>query len=329
MHIAIIGFGSIGRRHAANAKACGCFDRISIVSRSAPQEHGQPFVYRALDELPVAPDMAVIATAASERLPLIQRLAEWRPGLLIEKPLALSRTEAELIVDIVDARGMKAIVGYNLRFLAPLQAIKATLADGRLGDAIHAKISVGSNLSRWRPGRSIADTVTGRVDLGGGALFELSHELDYAMYLFGRPISSVSYVVRSGRFADGIDDIVDVIAEMPGDASAVRVILHLDLHDWKSHRSCRIVGTLGTLEWEGGSSVEITSQDGTETCWSGPPLSEEIPRTYESELTTLVEAVIHQTSPYGCSVEEAAAVIRWIEELKASRRTSTELRSGG
>ena len=44
---------------------------------------------------------------------------------------------------------------------------------------------VGQYLPDWRPGTDYKSGVSAQKDLGGGALLELSHELDYLQWFFG------------------------------------------------------------------------------------------------------------------------------------------------
>ena len=46
---------------------------------------------------------------------------------------------------------------------------------------------VGHDLKKWRPDINYKDSVSAKKSLGGGALRELSHEIDLATHLFGTP----------------------------------------------------------------------------------------------------------------------------------------------
>ena len=48
-------------------------------------------------------------------------------------------------------------------------------------------LEVGYDVRQWRPGRSIKNTVSTNKKLGGGTLFELSHEVDIITWFIGFP----------------------------------------------------------------------------------------------------------------------------------------------
>jgi predicted dehydrogenase len=52
--------------------------------------------------------------------------------------------------------------------------------------AISAHLYVGQYLPDWRPGRDYRETASASRQAGGGVLRDLSHELDYLTWLFGR-----------------------------------------------------------------------------------------------------------------------------------------------
>ena len=115
------------------------------------------------------------------------------------------------------------MVGYVLRFLPALHAIRQHLTDGLLGQVHTARVEVGQYLPDWRPGSDYRQGVSGQDKLGGGALLELSHEIDYATWLFGWPQSLQCSRARLSPLEIDVEDSAHVLLEYPGK----RISLHM------------------------------------------------------------------------------------------------------
>src|SRR5262249_34907485 len=75
----------------------------------------------------------VLATPHSQHCDEIVAAAEAGKHVFVEKPLGLSREDAERAVAACAERKLTLAVGYNWRFQPARREIKAMLADGRLG----------------------------------------------------------------------------------------------------------------------------------------------------------------------------------------------------
>ena len=78
-----------------------------------------------------------------------------------------------------------ARLGYQLRFTEGFDALQHWLPT--LGRLYFARLEVGQYLPTWRPDTEVGQMVSARRELGGGALLELSHELDLVTALLGLP----------------------------------------------------------------------------------------------------------------------------------------------
>jgi len=171
----VIGYGSIGQRHARVLEWLGL--EVAIVSRRGigegrtvygdlPAEHLHNF------------DYVVVANETARHADSLAGLAQmnFRGGVLVEKPLFAARR------GLPQYRFAKAGVGYNLRFHPVVNALRQAIA-GRAVQMAH--LYVGQWLGDWRRGRDAKATYSGSRIQGGGVLRDLSHELDLATWLFG------------------------------------------------------------------------------------------------------------------------------------------------
>jgi predicted dehydrogenase len=252
--VLIVGFGSIGRRHLANLRQLRPRSRIGVWRLHNPPDPQPPTgadeQFVSLEQaLEFAPDAAIIAGPASTHLETALSLAEAGVHLLVEKPLAVDPAGVADLIDRCRARGLVLMTGYNLRFMPSLQAAKECLDRGRIGQVITVRAEVGQYLPDWRPGSDYRAGVSARKALGGGALLELSHELDYLAWFFGVP---KRVTARGGHFSTlelDVEDLVELLLEY--DTPPRLVSVHLDLLQRAPQRVCRVVGTTGTLVWDG------------------------------------------------------------------------------
>jgi predicted dehydrogenase len=193
----VVGYGSIGARHAVVLEDLG--NAVSIVSRRSASG-GRP-VFRTLGEaFDAGPfDYVVVAAETAQHEAMLAELAaQDHAGLvLVEKPLFAAPAP------LPPHRFRGAGVGYNLRFHPAVRALQAGLAGRR---AEIADLYVGQWLGDWRPDRTVAATYSASRAAGGGALRDLSHELDLVTWLFG-PWRQVAAL--GGRLSDVTVDADD------------------------------------------------------------------------------------------------------------------------
>ena len=153
------------------------------------------------------PGYAVIATETSQHAESLRQLAEadFRGSVLVEKPLFAHSAPAP------DYPFASLVVGYNLRF-HPVMTAFAERLGGR--QAITVSAYVGQDLRDWRPGRDHRTTASATREAGGGVLRDLSHELDYLLWLFGPWQRVAALGGSSGARQVDVDDHLDLLLEM-------------------------------------------------------------------------------------------------------------------
>lgn len=195
----VIGYGSIGERHALWLKQLGC--EVAVVSRrEIPFSPRYGSVEEALKSY--SADYAVIANSTSEHkdsLLELQRLG-FQGKVLIEKPLF----KDDHGIDIT--KSAACYVAYNLRFHPLLQRIRPLIENQKV---IQAQIYVGKYLPSWRTGERIG--YSGDKSLGGGVLRDLSHEIDYISWLLGPWVSAAGIQGHFSHLPITSDDAVSIL----------------------------------------------------------------------------------------------------------------------
>jgi predicted dehydrogenase len=166
---------------------------------------------------------------------------------LIEKPVTTTVDDAKNIERAIELHQTPVSIGYCLRYLPSAQKLKVLLDSGRIGTLYNAHFEIGQYLPDWRPNQNYRDSVSAQKKLGGGALFELSHELDYAQWLLG-PLDVKHSILRSSEeLALDVEDMADIIAVTETGAVAT---IHMDFLQRKAHRQCSFVGSEGRIDWD-------------------------------------------------------------------------------
>ncbi len=205
MKALVVGYGSIGKRHVRLLKELGC--KVGVVSRR-PIEYSPcfPNVVEAL--INWQPNYVVIASRTSDHYETIKILIKnnFNGLVLVEKPLF------DRNIPIPDNKFSLSAVAYNLRFHPLLQKIKKIL-DNNTSKVINVTVYVGSYLPDWRPQTDYRNSYSAHRQAGGGVLRDLSHELDYVLWLFG---SWRRLTAKGGKFSSleiDSDDVYSILME--------------------------------------------------------------------------------------------------------------------
>ena len=181
---------------------------------------------------------AVVATETAGHAGTLRELADanFRGTVLVEKPLFSHAGPA------ASYPFSRLVVGYNLRFHPVMTAFAARLRGKR---AITVSAYVGQDIRDWRPGRDHRTTASATIAAGGGVLRDLSHELDYLLWLFGPWRRVAALGGSSGARQLEVDDHVSLLLEMQR-SQAVQV--HMDYLDRPGLRNIRVNLEDATIE---------------------------------------------------------------------------------
>ena len=227
MKALIIGYGSIGSRHASVLKKLGC--KVGVVSRRESDfEPRYTNLKSAIDEW--NPDYVVIANKTNEHYPSLLELARFgfEGTVFVEKPLFIDVREAP--ADQFE----NIFVGYNMRFSPLIQRLRDEIRGKRV---ISVQAYAGQYLPDWRPQRDYRLSYSSKKFEGGGVLRDLSHELDFLTWLLG---GWKSVIALGGHFSDLEIDSDDIFSLMMVTSKCPVVSVQLNYLDKISHREVMI-----------------------------------------------------------------------------------------
>lgn len=327
MHALIIGLGSIGRRHLTNLRQLEPKAEITVWRpHAAPGKAGDPVleadrVVHSLEEaLERRPDMAIVAVPATLHVETGLVLARAGIHLLIEKPIAAALDGVDHLIETCRSLRVALMVGYNLRFYEPLKRMREALLEGRIGRLLSIRAEVGQYLPEWRPGRDYRETVSARRKLGGGAVLELSHELDYVRWMAGEVSSVTAEMGHVSNLDLDVEDMAEVLLRFHNGAFGS---VHMDMVRRPSARTCEAIGSEGTLGWDGSSHRLRLYSAGSRT-WEDlhPAVELERNTTFIEELRYFLTCVREGATP-AVSGEEGRRVL---EIALAAKQAAAERR---
>lgn len=312
---AVIGLGSIGLRHLRNLHSLFPDAQLLAVSASgrANSEIPAPATTVSMTQLlKLQPDFVVVASPASLHLQHSATLLENGIPVLVEKPLCATAAEAENFIQLLQRYPDSIIdVGYCLRYLPAAQLVKSVVQSQQLGRIYSVIAQVGQYLPQWRPQSNYRDSVSAQAALGGGALLELSHELDYLQWLLGPLQLRYARNRQSGLLQLDVEDISELVLENNNQTSC---FVHLDFIQQAPFRQCSLIATNGRLEWDViANTVTLRQRDQQHLLYQDPSYDKN--KMYLAMLQSFWQKVQQRDSSH-TNLMTAAAIVRLVSQAK-------------
>lgn len=254
--ILIVGLGSIGMRHLRLARELLPNADIRVFRHqecTSIPEHANSCLSSLDQALDFSPQLAVIASPSTFHMSVAQPLAEAGAHLLVEKPLSASLDGIPQLLEVCRERGVVLLTGYNLRFLPSLIRFRALLSENAIGRVLSVRCEIGQYLPSWRPDTDYRQGVSARRELGGGAVLELSHELDYLRWIFGDVDWVNATLSQQSSLEIDVEDTAHLILGFMPSAKGDQLIatVNLDFIRHDTTRLCTAIGENGSLRWNG------------------------------------------------------------------------------
>lgn len=196
--------------------------------------------------------LLISATPESLHYPMARAALEAGKHVLLEKPIALTLDEADELLRLADAGGLKFTIGYSQRFNAKQAMVKRAINDGTLGEV--SSILVSRHITR-----SLGAKISSRTKLSPAAM-EATHDLDFAFWCLEprRPVrvfSQNAWGVR--RDTLGVPDTQYIIVTMD-DGTVVNIGAGMSLPPGYPNQSTTWIEVLGT---EGAIIADASHRD--------------------------------------------------------------------
>ncbi len=203
--VAILGAGFMGATHAAGWRALGSRARVRWVSSRSDQKAAR--VAKSVDAQPTTDLFAPITDQAVQAVDIClptflhreacDRAFAAGKHVLLEKPIALTREDADAILAGAERSRRTLVVGLVLRFFPEYVEIERRVRLGELGRPLVVstyRLSPPPDWNGWM--RDPAQS-------GGPAVDLLIHDFDQMNWLLGRPEQVVARAVPAGGGGPG------------------------------------------------------------------------------------------------------------------------------
>ena len=232
-------------------------------------------------------DCVFVCTPPISHIDLAIRALNSGSHVFIEKPLSFSLDKTDKLQSMAIDKQLLVFVGYNFRFNKGIKTIKQLLKDLKFGKVIHASAYFGQYLPDWRPWQNYKKSYTARKDLGGGIIHDGSHEIDYLVWLLGKPISLQSQFAFTDILSADTEAITDIFLKFEKNVLAY---VHLDFIRREYKRSLEILCEDGIIQWSLSDSAIKTFDPHTKK-WSILELDEQVNDMYKEEIKHAIRCI--------------------------------------
>jgi predicted dehydrogenase len=252
-------------------------------------------------------DAVFLATPHSLHVEQVEAVAAAGKPVWCEKPLALTRREAERAVTACAVAGVPFALGNNKRFFPAMRALNALVAEGGLGEVLHIEGHFTNEHSTrvaggWRDDPDISP--------GGGLTGAGLHVIDAFVNLAG-PIATVDAKLFSRKSPPDPRDVAAAFVTFENGGTGQAATVRAGPMFWRVH----VFGTRGWAEVRGEMSmtVALVGQE---------PVTRDYPA--EDSLAFLIEAfaeTIASGKPFPVPTAEMLDVAGAFEAAILSMRT--------
>lgn len=327
--VLVVGLGNIGKLHLRLARELLPQADIRVLRReegALPPEYADGGFSRMAQAIAFKPQIAVIANPAPFHLSVAQSLADAGVHLIVEKPLSTAAEGVQRLIESCRERELVLLTGYNLRFLPSLQRFRDLLRQNVIGKVFSVRCEIGQYLPSWRPDVDYRQGVSARHDLGGGALLELSHELDYLRWIFGEVDWVEARLSRQSRLEIDVEDTVHLVLGFEPEADSHSLIgtLSMDLVRHDTTRLCTSIGELGSLRWNGLTGAVELFEAGTKNWRELFCFQQQREESYREEWENFLACVEKKSTPL-VNGEDGLKVLQIIDAVRQASETGQQV----
>ena len=243
----ILSTADIGRRKVIPGilRADRC-EVVAIGSRDAAQarqvadELGIPAAHGSYEALLADPTVDIVYIPLPNHLHAVWTIAAARAGkhVLCEKPLAMNAAEAERMLDVCAAEGVRLMEAFMYRLHPSWEEVRRLVEGGRIGRLLAVQ-------SWFSYANDDPANIRNQLDAGGGALYDIGcYTINLSRMLFGaEPVGVSASVVREP--GSGVDVLSSAILEFETGTATFTVSTRVE-----SDQRVDVYGTDGRISVE-------------------------------------------------------------------------------
>lgn len=253
INFAIVGMGHISKKHIEAISQANDANLVALCDTNTERlaEYGDQYkTYTDLDEMLSAEkeiDVVNICVPSGLHARLTKIIAAHKKHIIVEKPMALTVSDAEEMIRVTKENGVKLAVVHPNRFRPAIQALKEQMNNDAFGTLSHANATV-----RWNRGQEYYDQAPwrGTKEFDGGVLMNQAiHNLDLLLWLVG-PIKSVQAMASTRLRKIEAEDLATAVVEFENGSLGV-IEAATTIYPKNLEESISVFGEQGTAKVSG------------------------------------------------------------------------------
>ncbi|MBP3742933.1 MAG: Gfo/Idh/MocA family oxidoreductase [Treponema sp.] len=251
------------------------------------------------------PELELVAIATSSGLHAEIALYCINHGInvIIEKPMAMSMSDAEKIISLSEEKGVKVCACHQNRFNVAVQKTRKALEEGRFGKLSHGSIHV-----RWNRNKDYYTQAPWRgtwAEDGGCLMNQCIHGIDLLRWMMGNEVDTVYGVTRQQQhhYLEAEDVGMAVVTFKNGAVATIEGTTNV--YPQNLEETLYLFGEKGTVKIGGKSTNNLDVwdfADETEADKANKGLEEQTSNVYGNGHTSLyadmIDAIKNNRKPY-------------------------------
>lgn len=249
------------------------------------------------------PELISIATESGSHAEIALYCIDKGINLIIEKPMAMSISDADAIIKSSKEKGVKVSACHQNRFNVAIQELRCALEDGRFGKLSHGSIHV-----RWNRDEGYYRQAPWRgtwAEDGGALMNQCIHGIDILRWMMGDEIEEVYGATRQHfhNYLEAEDLGIAVVKFKNGSLGTIEGTTNV--YPRNLEETLYIFGQTGTVKIGGASTNNIDVwefADETETDKNKKGLQEQTNNVYGNGhillFADVIEAIKNDREPY-------------------------------
>ena len=293
-----------------NSELIGVMRRNGVKAKDFAQRHNVSFWTDNADDLLNNDDInsIYIATPPSTHLEYALKALSLHKNVYLEKPMALTSKEAEIIGEAVKSSRGKLSVAHYRRKLPAFIKVKELIDENAIGKILIADIQIlqpkkskliANSEENWRLDPQVS---------GGGLFYDIApHQIDLMYHYFGafKNISGLS----TSSTSEMIEDTVNGIIRFENGVQ-FRGIWNFVGNELYSKEQCIIYGSQGSISFSFyGDSIVVRTKDKEDV------LKFNNPKHIQQPMIASVVSYFLGDTENPCAVEEGILVMKALEKL--------------
>lgn len=253
LRIVLIGCSKIGHVHAKAIKSLNNAELTAVYSASEKRakEFAEKYnveYYTSYEEVLKNKNIDIVDIVNTNNLhaPFVVKAANVGKHVIVEKPLAISVSEAKEAIESVKRNHTKLTVISQRRYDGILKKINKLVDSGKIGDVIFINLSLASNRTKMYYNSSNGWRKKKKYSGGGVLICHAIHYIDVINSLFGPSIEAMG--IMKNRNTREVEDIISATIKMA--SGAVFTLNVTTAASSNCSESVEITGSKGSVRFE-------------------------------------------------------------------------------